>query len=100
MFARVSVLLLVVPYLVAATAVRRGGGPTVNQCDTGSIKCCNSVQDVCISMHSMKLGLTRTRPVVRQSALSLGFWGLFYLHSKGKSGVSDLICSTNPTGIT
>ncbi|KAF8348592.1 hypothetical protein F5887DRAFT_1071506 [Amanita rubescens] len=44
MLARVSVLLLVVPYLVAATAVRRGGS-TVNQCNTGTLQCCNSVQD-------------------------------------------------------
>ena len=44
MFARVSALLLVVPFLVAATAVPRGGG---GQCNAGPVQCCNHLQDVC-----------------------------------------------------
>ncbi|PFH50613.1 hypothetical protein AMATHDRAFT_75507 [Amanita thiersii Skay4041] len=43
MFARVSALVLVVPLLVSASAIPRTG-PSISQCNVGSVQCCNSVQ--------------------------------------------------------
>ncbi|KAF8735899.1 hypothetical protein AX14_001278 [Amanita brunnescens Koide BX004] len=57
MFARVSALLLAVPLLVAATAVHRGGGPVVDQCNTGSIQCCDSLQHASSVDPTSNLGL-------------------------------------------
>ncbi|KAF8635426.1 hypothetical protein AX15_000415 [Amanita polypyramis BW_CC] len=49
MFARVSALFLIVPFFVSATAVPHGGyghgGGVTNQCNSGTLQCCNTLQD-------------------------------------------------------
>ncbi|KAF9528995.1 fungal hydrophobin-domain-containing protein [Crepidotus variabilis] len=59
-FAPVSTFVLALPLLVAASAVPRtnggGSGPS-NQCNTGSLQCCNSVQAANSSSITGILGL-------------------------------------------
>ncbi|KAF5362460.1 hypothetical protein D9756_002084 [Leucocoprinus leucothites] len=68
MFVRVATiftfLFFVLPFLAAATAVPRTGGgggggstPPTNQCNTGTIQCCNSVQSVNSSAVGLLAGL-------------------------------------------
>ncbi|PPQ78970.1 hypothetical protein CVT26_003827 [Gymnopilus dilepis] len=55
MFARAaSVFVLALPVLAAASAVPRNNG---DQCTTGSLQCCSSVQDASSSVVSLLLGL-------------------------------------------
>ncbi|KDR81005.1 hypothetical protein GALMADRAFT_136068 [Galerina marginata CBS 339.88] len=57
MFARASsVFVLALPVLVAANAIPRTDGPS-NQCNTGSIQCCNSVQSSSSSVVTLLAGL-------------------------------------------
>ncbi|KAF9442358.1 fungal hydrophobin [Macrolepiota fuliginosa MF-IS2] len=62
MFARVATiftfLFLILPALAAASAVpRTNSPPPVDQCNTGSIQCCNSVQSSDSSVVSLLAGL-------------------------------------------
>ncbi|KAH9479138.1 Fruiting body protein SC1 [Psilocybe cubensis] len=56
MFARASFIALALPVFVAATAVPRQDAPS-NQCNTGTLQCCSSVQSATSSPVQSLLGL-------------------------------------------
>ncbi|KAF9558361.1 fungal hydrophobin [Agrocybe pediades] len=56
MFARTSVVALALPLLAAASVLPRNDGPS-NQCNTGTLNCCNSVQSASSSSVAGLLGL-------------------------------------------
>ncbi|KAF9483032.1 fungal hydrophobin [Pholiota conissans] len=57
MFARASsVFVLALPVLAAANVLPRNG-PNDNQCNTGSLQCCSSVQSASSSLVAVLLGL-------------------------------------------
>ncbi|KAF8636890.1 hypothetical protein AX17_003142 [Amanita inopinata Kibby_2008] len=95
MFSRLSAILLVVPLLVSATAIPRGGGQSVSQCDTGPVQCCNSLQDATDPQVASALGLLGLilGPITGQVGLTCN--PISALGVGGNNCASQPVCCTN-----
>ncbi|KAF9527754.1 fungal hydrophobin-domain-containing protein [Crepidotus variabilis] len=97
-FASASALVLSLPLLAAASAIRRtdGTGPS-NQCNTGSLQCCNSAQSAS-SLSGTLLGLLGLLGVVvgdLTGEVGVTCSPITVIGAGGSSCTAQPVCCTN-----
>ncbi|PPQ89208.1 hypothetical protein CVT25_001277 [Psilocybe cyanescens] len=93
MFARASTLVLALPLLAAASAVPRTDGPS-NQCNTGTIQCCNTVLQSNTTSTNLILGLLGIVLSPVTGLLGLSCTPLSVLAIAGNSCTAQSVCCT------
>ncbi|KAH9479137.1 Fruiting body protein SC1 [Psilocybe cubensis] len=98
MFARASTLVLALPLLAAATAVPRnsGDGPS-NQCNTGTLNCCDQTLSATASSTNLLLGLLGIVLGPVTGLLGLSCSPIDVLGISGNSCSAQPVCCTGNT---
>ncbi|KAH9479147.1 Fruiting body protein SC1 [Psilocybe cubensis] len=98
MFARASTLVLALPLLAAATALPRtnGDGPS-NQCNTGTISCCNQTLQSGTASTNLLLGLLGIVLGPVTGLLGLGCTPITVIGAGGNSCSAQPVCCTGNT---
>ncbi|EGN99547.1 hypothetical protein SERLA73DRAFT_134819 [Serpula lacrymans var. lacrymans S7.3] len=99
MFARISTLLFTLLFALMAIAspIVERTGSTVNQCNTGSISCCNSVQDSNSTAVTGLLGLlgVSLEGIVGQVGLSCSPLSVIGVGGASSCNAEPVCCTNN-----
>ncbi|KAF8810457.1 hydrophobin [Phlegmacium glaucopus] len=98
MFARAaSVFVLALPLLATASVLPRNDPPPTNQCNSGSLQCCNSTSTASNPVTSLLLGLLGINVGSVTGLVGLTCSPLTIIGVSGTSCNQQAVCCTNNT---